>query len=208
MIVTEYETIYVVKPELPEDALVALNDKVNTIVEKNQGIMLTVDDWGKRKLAYPIQKNSKGHYIYINYLAPSDLVAELERNLRIEDNLLRFLTVKLDVDVDIEPRKIKAAEDNAKRSEQRAARAAAEAEAQAAAEVAEAEQAARAAAREAYARENAEREARAAAAEAAKAAEAEQADEADEAADAGDAGDAGDAAEAGEAEEAADGGEA
>ncbi len=147
MIVTEYETIYVVKPELPEDALVALNDKVNTIVEKNQGTMLTVDDWGKRKLAYPIQKNSKGHYVYINYLGPTTLVAELERNLRIEDNLLRFLTVKLDIDVDVESRKVKAEEDNARRAELRAARAEAEAEAQAAAEAAEAEEAARAAAR-------------------------------------------------------------
>jgi len=169
MIVTEYETIYVVKPELPEDALTALNDKVNTIVEKNKGIMLTVDDWGKRKLAYPIQKNSKGHYVYINYLGPSALVAELERNLRIEDNLLRFLTVKLDIDVDIESRKVRAEEDNARRAEQRAARAAAEAEAQAAAE---AEEAARAAAAERRAKAEAAAAAATAAAEAAAEAEA------------------------------------
>ena len=137
MIYTEYETIYVVKPELPDDALSALNEKVAGIIEKNDGTMLIVDDWGKRKLAYPIQKNSKGHYVYINFAGPSSLIAELERNLRIEDNLLRFLTVKLGVDIDLEAKKAAAVEESARRAEAAAARA--EAEAEAAARAAEAE---------------------------------------------------------------------
>ena len=116
MIYTEYETIYVVKPELPEDALSALNEKIQGIISKNEGETLTFDDWGKRKLAYPIQKNSKGHYIYLNYVGPSSLVAELERHLRIEDNLLRFLTVKLGFDVDVEARRAQAYELNAQRA--------------------------------------------------------------------------------------------
>lgn len=134
MIYTEYETIYVVKPELPDDALSALNEKVAGIIEKNDGTMLLVDDWGKRKLAYPIQKNSKGHYVYINFAGPSNLIAELERNLRIEDNLLRFLTVKLSVDIDLDAKKAAAAEEGVRRAEAAAARAAAEAEAAARAE--------------------------------------------------------------------------
>ncbi len=116
MIYTEYETIYVVKPELPEDALGALNEKIQGIISKNEGETLTFDDWGKRKLAYPIQKNSKGHYIYLNFVGPTNLVAELERHLRIEDNLLRFLTVKLGFDVDVESRRAEAIELNAKRA--------------------------------------------------------------------------------------------
>ena len=128
MIYTEYETIYIVRPELPEDALKAISDKVSGIIETGSGIVLTLDDWGKRKLAYPIRKNSKGHYVYFNYVAPSDLVAELERQLRIDDQLLRFLTVKLGVDVDVETRKVEAAEENKKREEARAAAAAAAAE--------------------------------------------------------------------------------
>ena len=129
MIYSEYETIYIVRPEMPEDAHKALSDKVAGIIEKGSGIVLTLDDWGKRKLAYPIRKNNKGHYVYFNYVGPSDLIAELERQLRIDDQLLRFLTVKLGVDVDVATRQSEAAEENAKRAEARAAAAAAAAEA-------------------------------------------------------------------------------
>ncbi len=129
MIYTEYETIYIARPELPDDTLQAISDKISGIIEKGEGVVLTLDDWGKRRLAYPIKKNSKGHYVYFNYVGPSSLVGELERNLRIDDQLLRFLTVKLGYDVDVDTRKEEAAEVNAKRAAARAARAAAEAEA-------------------------------------------------------------------------------
>ena len=135
----EYETTYLIKPELPEDAVKAITEKVNGIIEANAGSVLTLDDWGKRKLAYPIQKHTRGHYFYVTYVCPPTLVAELERNLRIDDNLLRFLTVKVDDAVDVEARKSAAAETAARRAEEEAARAAAEAERVAAAAAAAAE---------------------------------------------------------------------
>jgi len=122
MIYTEYETIYILKPEVPEDIVRTLNEKVDGIIGRYEGHILIRDDWGKRKFAYPIQKNSKGHYLYVNYLGPSDLVLEVERNLRIEENLLRFLTVKLSEDVDVETKQQEAKERIARKAQAAAER--------------------------------------------------------------------------------------
>ncbi|MCK6522659.1 30S ribosomal protein S6 [Myxococcota bacterium] len=122
MIYTEYETIYILKPEVPEDIVRTLNEKIDGIIGRYEGHILIRDDWGKRKLAYPIQKNSKGHYLYVNYLGPSDLVLEVERNLRIEENLLRFLTVKLSEDVDVETKQQEAKERIARKAQAAAER--------------------------------------------------------------------------------------
>lgn len=130
----EYETIYVVKPEVPEDGLKVISEKIENIIGDNEGTLLFFDDWGKRKLAYPIQKNSKGHYVYVRFAGPGTLVPELERRLRIEDKLLRFLTVRLKEDIDLSEAQAEAAEiieqkaiEAAKRAAEEAARAAEEA---------------------------------------------------------------------------------
>ncbi len=102
MIQTEYETIYILKPDLTEDAIAGVSEKVEGIVKQFEGVVLERDDWGKRKLAYPISRNSRGHYVRVHYVGPGGLVAELERQLRYDDSLLRFLTVKLGFDVDVE----------------------------------------------------------------------------------------------------------
>ena len=158
----EYETIYILKPELPVDTIDKTADKVNGIIGKFDGEVLLQDDWGKRKLAYPIKKNARGHYVYFNYVGNSSLVGELERQLRIDDNLLRFLTVRVGEDVDLDNRRAEVAvlikqraDEAAKRAEEEAKAAAeaaarAEQEAKAAAE-AEARKAAAAAAAEAKA---------------------------------------------------------
>ena len=169
----EYETTYLIKPELPDDAVKAVLEKVTGIIENHSGSILLTDDWGKRKLAYPIQKHTRGHYFYVSYVSGPDLIAELERNLRIDDNLLRFLTVKVGDDVDVEARRVAAAEVAAKRAEERAAREAEEAARAAAEAEAEAERAARAA-------KAAERAAAAEAAAAAETAEAAEAPESTE----------------------------
>lgn len=154
----EYETIYILKPELPVDAVEKTADKVSGIIGKFDGEVLMQDDWGKRKLAYPIQKNARGHYVYFNYVGSNNLVGELERQLRIDDNLLRFLTVRVGEDVDVEVRRsevailvkqraeeaARRAEEEAKAAAEAAARAEEEAAAAAAAEAAAAEAAAEA----------------------------------------------------------------
>ncbi len=175
----EYETIYVVKPEVPEDTLKTISEKVETIIGGNKGTLLFFDDWGKRKLAYPIQKNSKGHFVYVRFVGPGTLIAELERNLGIDDKLLRFLTVRLDVDVDLSEAQA-AAEEIVKQKAEEAAKRAAEEAVRAAEEAAYAEmarkQAEAAAVKEAAAAAAKAAEAAAADADAAPAADADAAD--------------------------------
>jgi small subunit ribosomal protein S6 len=149
VVINEYETIYVMKPELPTDAMEKVTSKITKVIGDYSGSVLMKDDWGKRKLAYQIQKNTRGHYVLINYLATSDVVAEIERHLRIDDTLLRFLTIRLAEDADVEVRKAEAVELNAKRAEEAKARAEAAAKAEAEREAAQAEREAAQAEREA-----------------------------------------------------------
>jgi len=167
------------KPELPADAIERVSDKITKVIGDYSGSVLMKDDWGKRKLAYQIQKNTRGHYVLINYLATSDVVAEIERHLRIDDTLLRFLTIRLAEDANVEARKAEAVELNAKRAEEAKARAEAAAKAEAEREAAQAEREAARAAEEAQAQAamQAEEAAAEAAPEVAPEAEAEKADE-------------------------------
>ncbi len=117
MIFHEYETIYVTRPELPEAETKRLHDRFRAIIAENHGTILADEDWGRRKLAYPIKKHHSGHYTYINYVGPADLPREFERVLRLEDNLIRFLTVRLAEHVDPEERRAVAEERKARRAE-------------------------------------------------------------------------------------------
>lgn len=164
----EYEFNFVIQPEISEEGSAATIAKLDAILEEAGATRLLLDDQGKRKLAYPIQKFQKGHYYLLSFLDEGKVVDELERTLRIEESVLRFLTVKVDDEVkDVEGRITIAREKEAelqKRLAEKAARDAEEAKARAAAEV---EAAAKAAAAEAEAAEKAAAAATAAAAEAA-----------------------------------------
>lgn len=117
----EYETTYIAQPDLPETELSRLTEKFQGIIEARSGSVLVRDDMGRRKLAYPIGKHAYGVYVYLNYVGPADIVLEVERNLRNEDTIIRFLTVRNEVDVDPEERRGIALERQRKRLEQRAA---------------------------------------------------------------------------------------
>lgn len=141
MILNEYETIYVARPDLTEDVLGRITQKFEGVVKDNGGEMLVAEDWGKRKLAYTISRHVRGHYIYLNYVGPASIVAEMERTLGLEDDLLRFLTVKLEDDVEVEARRVLAEERRRLRIERMAAlKAEEEAEARYRAEVEEADE--------------------------------------------------------------------
>lgn len=143
--VREYETTFIVQPEISDEGREAMLQKLDALIEKQGAVRLAVDDVGKRKLAYEIQKFQKGHYYTLQYLDRGPAVKELERTLRLEESVLRFLTVMVNEEVtDIEGRKAAAAEEERLRKQRAAERAAREAE-------------------EERAREQAEREARAAA---------------------------------------------
>lgn len=140
MILNEYETIYIARPDLTEDVMTKITTRFEAVITGNAGTILVSEDWGKRKLAYIISKHQRGHYIYLNYVAPATLVAEVERTLGLEDQLLRFLTVKLEENVEIEARRALAEERKRLRIERMAAlKAEEEAEARYRAEAEEAE---------------------------------------------------------------------
>ena len=117
----EYETFYVTKPELPDDEVNRISEKLLGAIERFKGSLLVSEDWGRRKLSYPIARQNHGHYIYLNYVGPAALPVELERSMGLEDNLIRFLTVKLGEDVDAEERRVMAQERTRVRAERLAA---------------------------------------------------------------------------------------
>jgi small subunit ribosomal protein S6 len=89
-----YETLFVVKPSLTEEEIQAHIEAVKTLLEKNGAQIAATYDWGMRKLAYEIDKNPRGYYYVIYYTAPGELIKELERNFRYNEEILRFLNVK------------------------------------------------------------------------------------------------------------------
>lgn len=81
---------------MEDEARTALIQKFNDIITSNGGEIEKVDEWGKRKLAYPINYINDGYYVLVNFSADSQLPAELERNLKISDSVMRFIVVNLD----------------------------------------------------------------------------------------------------------------
>ena len=95
-----YETIFIANPDLQEDARKNLFDKFKNLLTQEKGILVDFDDWGNRKLAYEIKKKSRGHYVCMTYGGDGALVTELERNFRLDDNIMKFMTVLLEKDID------------------------------------------------------------------------------------------------------------
>jgi len=94
-----YETIYIVQPDLGDEELKGLSAKVQDIIANMNGDFKRLEDWGVRKLAYPINKNPRGRYFYLRFDGDSALIAELERRLRLDDKVIRYQSVKLETEV-------------------------------------------------------------------------------------------------------------
>lgn len=88
-----YETILIAHVDLSEDELSALITRYGAVVTGQKGILIKVERWGKRRLAYLIGKQARGFYILIDYAGTTAVVNELERNLKIDDKILKFMTV-------------------------------------------------------------------------------------------------------------------
>jgi len=97
-----YETILIAHVDLSEDELSNLIARYGEIVTGQKGILVKVERWGKRRLAYLIKKQMRGFYILIDYAGVSAVVNELERNLKIDDKILKYMTVLKAETVDIE----------------------------------------------------------------------------------------------------------
>ena len=131
----EYETTVIVQPEISDEGTEAILSKMDGVLKDTGSTRLMCTDLGKRKLAYEVRKFQKGHYYVLSFLDDGKVVSELERNLRIEESVLRFMTVKVEEEVaDIEHRveQARIAEaDQEKRAAEKAAREAEEAAARA-----------------------------------------------------------------------------
>lgn len=118
MLHNEYETVVIIRPDLDDATTYGLVEKFEQVITGNGGHILIRDDWGKRKLAYPVAKHQKGHYVLLSHLAPASLVTELERRIRNEDAVIRFLTTRLGEVDDVPARIETAAEQRRVRAEQ------------------------------------------------------------------------------------------
>ena len=90
----QYEVMYVIDPALEDSARSELINRFSDLVKKNGGEVDRVDEWGKRRLAYAIQYKTEGYYVLMYIKAPSELPREIERNMQINDSILRYLTVR------------------------------------------------------------------------------------------------------------------
>lgn len=91
----KYETIYILQPDLSEDDNKIVADKVQDVIATYKGELHRLEDWGIRKLAYPISKCARGRYLYLRFDGGRELVAELERRLRLDEKVLRFQSVNI-----------------------------------------------------------------------------------------------------------------
>ena len=93
---SKYENVFIVSPDLTEEAAKALLEKFTGIITANGGIIDNVSEWGKKKLAYLIEDYSEGYYYVVNFTAPAAVPAELDRVFNITDGILRSIVVKLE----------------------------------------------------------------------------------------------------------------
>jgi small subunit ribosomal protein S6 len=91
-----YETIYIVQPDLGDEELKGLCAKVQEIIASMKGDFRKLEDWGVRKLSYPINKFIRGRYYYLRFDGDAPLIAELERRLRLDDKVIRYQSVKIE----------------------------------------------------------------------------------------------------------------
>jgi small subunit ribosomal protein S6 len=91
-----YENVFIARQEISAAQVDALSDQFTTVLTENGGAVKKKEYWGLKSLAYRIKKNRKGHYVLLNIDAPPAAVHEMERQMRINEDILRFLTVRVD----------------------------------------------------------------------------------------------------------------
>ncbi len=99
--IKEYETIYILRSDVDAETAERIQSRVGDAIEREQGKIVKVEAWGRRRLAYPIGKQRRGVYVYVKYVGGGGLVAEVERNLKLQDAVIKFMTVQTADEVDI-----------------------------------------------------------------------------------------------------------
>ena len=95
-----YETIYIVNPTLSDEDYAEVLNKFSQLVDKHKGVLIKVDEWGKQRMAYEVNKNDKGSYVLLNYCGEPKITAEIERELKLDDRILLYQTLKMADSVD------------------------------------------------------------------------------------------------------------
>ncbi len=94
---TVYESMFILRASLSDEAVSSVLDKAKAIIEQHGAVVLTAENWGKKKLAYEMQHDRRGTFVFLRFeSAQGRVVSELERLYRLEDSVLKFLTVKAD----------------------------------------------------------------------------------------------------------------
>jgi small subunit ribosomal protein S6 len=105
----EYELTVIAKADMPEEEMGKLQNKYEALMVKDGGEILKKDIWGLRKMVHPINKHHRGNYVFYDFVGQSEHLTEMERLMRIDEGVLRYLSVSLGGNVDVEARKIELA---------------------------------------------------------------------------------------------------
>jgi small subunit ribosomal protein S6 len=98
----EYETIYIMRPDIDAESAEKVGGRLSEVVDREQGRLTKVELWGRRRLAYDIAKHRRGIYVYLKYLGDGKVVSEVERNLRLADGVLKYQTVLVRNNVEVD----------------------------------------------------------------------------------------------------------
>ena len=112
-----YETFIIIDPDLSDEERSPIFEKVKDLIKQEECLLVTLDEWGGRRLAYEIKKKSRGYYVRLDYCGTGKLVNEMERFSRIDDRVMKYMTVLLDKHADIELIKEEIAKAEIKESE-------------------------------------------------------------------------------------------
>lgn len=116
----KYESLYIIHPDVVGDDLTAMVERFQSVLTEQDAEILKFDNWGTRKLAYPIKKQEKGCYVQTIFEAGPDVIAEYERRLRLDEKVLRFLTVRFEGELIEAPEEAAADVDDSAASEEAA----------------------------------------------------------------------------------------
>lgn len=111
-----YELIYIIRPDVPTTQVDAVLAKVTDAVKKARGKIVKTEQWGLRTLAYTMKKHKRGYYTYLGMSMPGEGVAEIEHQLKLSDDIIRFMTVAVD-DISKEPTAVMKAKNRAAEAE-------------------------------------------------------------------------------------------
>ncbi len=97
-----YESVVILGSEIPDDEVKSFTEKYGQIIKTHAGEVIKIEDWGTKKLAYLVKKRDKGRYIMFDFVGTPELILEMERQFKISEDVMKYLSVKLDDEVDLE----------------------------------------------------------------------------------------------------------